>query len=302
MLAELLVLAAAWQTGRPLPLARSEVAGADLARACVGRGRLTSRETARSSARVDAYDPRARRLDALPDLPVGVNHAMAAAGERTALRRRRLRRRTVGASSSTAGRWRRLPSLPLSASAAGAAVIGNTALRRRRCRPGGVVATRRSRTTSARRRWRTLPGPAPREHLGVTALRGRLYAVAGRVERTNGSRSCSGGRRGRASVATARSACQSRGAAPERSVATAWSSRRVRSRAAGTSAAVYALHGRALNRWGRLPDLPTTAPRSRRRSAIGATVHVIGGGPQPGLSVSAANESPEPSRLSRARR
>jgi hypothetical protein len=58
---------------------------------------------------------------------------------------------------------------------------------------------------------------------------------------------------------------------------------------AGTSAAVYA-YTPPLNRWRRLPDAPTP----RHGLAVigdGAKVHLIGGGPQPGLSVSAANES-----------
>ena len=32
----------------------------------------------------------------------------------------------------------------------------------------------------ARRRWSSIPGPTPREHLGVTTLDGRIYAVGGR--------------------------------------------------------------------------------------------------------------------------
>jgi hypothetical protein len=60
---------------------------------------------------------------------------------------------------------------------------------------------------------------------------------------------------------------------------------------AGTSAAVYS-YSPAANRWRRLPDLPT--PRHGLAVVgIGATIHVIGGGPTPGLSVSAANESLE---------
>jgi N-acetylneuraminic acid mutarotase len=58
---------------------------------------------------------------------------------------------------------------------------------------------------------------------------------------------------------------------------------------AGTSPAVYAYTPRT-NRWRRLPDLPT--PRHGLAVVgIGAVVHVIGGGPQPGLTVSSANES-----------
>jgi hypothetical protein len=58
---------------------------------------------------------------------------------------------------------------------------------------------------------------------------------------------------------------------------------------AGTSAAVYA-YSPAANRWRRLPDLPT--PRHGLAVVgIGSTIHVIAGGPRPGLSVSATNES-----------
>jgi N-acetylneuraminic acid mutarotase len=58
---------------------------------------------------------------------------------------------------------------------------------------------------------------------------------------------------------------------------------------AGTSGAVYSYSPRT-NRWRRLPDLPT--PRHGLAViGVGSSVHVIGGGPQPGLSVSAANES-----------
>jgi len=52
---------------------------------------------------------------------------------------------------------------------------------------------------------------------------------------------------------------------------------------------VYAYSPRS-ERWRRLPDLPTP----RHGLAVvgeGATIHVIGGGPRPGLSTSAANES-----------
>jgi N-acetylneuraminic acid mutarotase len=59
--------------------------------------------------------------------------------------------------------------------------------------------------------------------------------------------------------------------------------------AAGTSSAVYA-YSPSANRWRRLPDLPT-ARHGLAVVGIGSTIHVIGGGPQPGLSVSSANES-----------
>jgi N-acetylneuraminic acid mutarotase len=59
--------------------------------------------------------------------------------------------------------------------------------------------------------------------------------------------------------------------------------------AAGTSAAVYA-YNPTRNRWRRLPDQPT-ARHSVAVVGIGTTISVVGGGPTPGLTVTAANES-----------
>ncbi|HEY1369008.1 MAG TPA: hypothetical protein VGF23_17935, partial [Gaiellaceae bacterium] len=75
-LAAAAVLAGAWQADPPLPLARSEVAGAAYRGgvAVVG-GYLRD---GRSSARVDLYRP-GGGWSRLPDLPVTVNHAMATA-------------------------------------------------------------------------------------------------------------------------------------------------------------------------------------------------------------------------------
>ena len=57
----------------------------------------------------------------------------------------------------------------------------------------------------------------------------------------------------------------------------------------GTVRSVYA-YDVVRRRWSRLPDLPT--PRHGLGvAALNGTVYVIGGGPQPGLFVSDANES-----------
>jgi hypothetical protein len=59
----------------------------------------------------------------------------------------------------------------------------------------------------------------------------------------------------------------------------------------GTHAAVYALDVRT-GRWRRLDDLPT--PRHGLGAvAFGGAVYVIGGGPEPGLTVTGANEALE---------
>jgi hypothetical protein len=57
---------------------------------------------------------------------------------------------------------------------------------------------------------------------------------------------------------------------------------------AGTAAAVYALD-RGARRWRRLADLPTPRHGLGAVSVAGA-LHVIGGGPQPGLTVTGAHE------------
>jgi N-acetylneuraminic acid mutarotase len=59
--------------------------------------------------------------------------------------------------------------------------------------------------------------------------------------------------------------------------------------AGGTSAAVYA-YNPASNRWHRLPDQPI-ARHSVAVVGVGTTIYVVGGGPTPGLTVTAANES-----------
>ena len=102
-----------WSTAAPVPVARTEVAAALFGReiAVVG-GFLAS---GRNSNRADAYSPLRNRWRRLPDLPVSVDHAMAA-GRGSELY-------AVGgyAPGSAAipnayvlrgGRWRTLPSMP----------------------------------------------------------------------------------------------------------------------------------------------------------------------------------------------
>jgi non-specific serine/threonine protein kinase len=283
MIAELLAVAAAWQSGPALPLPRSEVASAAWRGSVVVAGGYLPDGS--SSSRVDAYDPKARRWARMPDLPVEVNHAMAAtAGGRLYV---------VGGYGAeraafvfAGATWRRLPSLPFPRAAAGAAVIGGTLYVAGGVGPAGVAKSMLAYDIG-RRRWRTLQGPVPREHLGVTALRGRLYVVAGRVS----------GRRfsivQRWSPRTRKWERLAPVPEPRGGTGAGIAAGMVISAGdesgAGTSSAVYA-YTIATNRWRRLPDLPT-ARHGLAVVGIGSTIHVIGGGPQPGLSVSAANES-----------
>jgi N-acetylneuraminic acid mutarotase len=132
-----------------------------------------------------------------------------------------------------------------------------------------------------------LSGPRPREHLGVTALSGQLYVVAGRihgqplsiVQRWSPS---TGRWQQLASVPEPRGATGA-GAADGQIVSAGAES------AAGTSAVVYA-YMPSTNRWRRLPDQPV-ARHSVAVVGVGTSVYVVGGGPTPGLTVTAANES-----------
>jgi N-acetylneuraminic acid mutarotase len=246
-----------------------------------------------ASARADAYSPARDSWRRLPDLPVGVHHAMAVGtGGRlyvlggydvagTPLR---------GVYVLERGRWRALPRMPFARAAAGAGVAGGKIVV-----AGGVTsgATRLARNALAfdlrTRRWAVVPGPSPREHLGVTSLRGVVYAVAGRTSGldTNlltfesyrpGDRAwrrlqpVPDSRGGTGAAALAGHVVSVGGEEP-----------------AGTIAEVLAYRV-ADRRWVRLADLPT--PRHGVGvAALGGRVYVIGGGPEPGLTVSSANES-----------
>ena len=196
------------------------------------------------------------------------------------------------------GQWQRLPSMPLERAAGGAAVIGGklyvaggtTGL------PGVGDARRLARAMlvydPGKRRWSQLPGPTPREHLGVAALGGKLYVAGGReagydtnlrvFEVYNPAT-----RRWRrlAPLPSARGGT-GLGAVAGRLVSAGGE------QPAGSIASVYR-YTPSTNRWSRLPDLPS--PRHGLGVVgFGGRVYVIGGGPTPGLSTSGANESIAP--------
>jgi hypothetical protein len=271
-----------WKRAAPLPVPRSEVAAATVGRELVIVGGFVA--SGRSSRRVDAYSPARDRWRRLPDLPVAVNHSMAASDGR--------RLYVVGGYGAptrahvlSQGRWRRLPDLPEPRAAAGAAIVGRTLYVIGGVARGGLAQQALS-FDRIRLRWTRIRGPKPREHLGVSALGGRVYAVAGREAGTNFDTF-------QAYLPTRRRwvslppVPETRGGTDSASVGRALVSAGSES-ARGTSPAVYAFDVRT-SRWRRLPDLPTP------RHGLGVlgyrgSVYVIGGGPTPGLSVSAANE------------
>jgi non-specific serine/threonine protein kinase len=141
------------------------------------------------------------------------------------------------------------------------------------------------------RRWSAIPGPTPREHLGVTALAGVVYAVAGRtygldtnVTRFESYRLGDKAWRRLPPVPDPRGGTGA-AALGGRVVSVGGEEQ------AGAIGEVYA-YLVAARRWQRLDDLPT--PRHGLGvAAFGGRVYVIGGGPEPGLTVSDANESLE---------
>jgi N-acetylneuraminic acid mutarotase len=187
------------------------------------------------------------------------------------------------------GRWRALPRMPFARAAAGAAVAQG-----RIVVAGGVTAGRRLAEKAlsydvARRRWSLVPGPTAREHLGVTSLRGTVYAVGGRTSGYDTNLlDFESYRPGDASWRRLQPIPDPRGgtgaAGLQGLVVSAGGEE-----PAGTIAEVlaYRLSDR---RWVQLDDLPT--PRHGVGvAALGGRVYVIGGGPEPGLTVSPANEA-----------
>jgi N-acetylneuraminic acid mutarotase len=243
-----------------------------------------------STALVGLYSPRLDRWRRLPDLRVAVNHPMAAAaagrlyvaGGYGAVRGTALRSAFV----LDGGRWRRLPPMPAPRAAGGAAIVGG-----RLYVVGGVGPRGLAKTMLvldlANLRWTTLAGPTPREHLAVTATRGRIYALGGRTAGYD------------TNVTTFEEYLPGRGwrllpAVPEPrgGTGTAVAGGLLVSvggeEPAGTIATVFGFD-LALGRWRRLPDLST--PRHGAGVvAVGKRVYAIGGGVRPGFGASAANE------------
>jgi N-acetylneuraminic acid mutarotase len=280
---------AAWRALAPVPSARTEVAAAAVGeRIWVLGGYAPDGATV---ATAEVYDTAADRWARGPDLPVAVNHAMAAtldgalyvAGGNDG----------DGPSSQLArlegDGWRRLAPLPQGRSAGGLAALDG-----RLYLVGGVVEGGLAGDTQvydpAADRWSAAPGlPTPREHLGVAAAGGKVYVVGGRVGGVGGNLAAaeafdpaSGRWAAVAGLPTPRGGLAAAATAGGQVVA-------VGGEASATFKEAEALEV-ASGRWRSLPPLPT--PRHGLGVvAVGDTVYVLAGGPQPGLHTSSANEA-----------
>jgi hypothetical protein len=252
------------------------------------------------SAQVDFYDPGADRWSPGPRLPVPLHHtAVGVLGDRFYV---------VGGYTGTAGQWRPVadvhslgpgetqwraepplagPRGALAVASLDSAAGADSAL----VAVGGVGSGPEVRTevlrlgTSA---WE--PGPVlpnPTEHLAATGAEGRAYSIGGRYQSLEGNLSTvhsfrpgerqwrkepklRRSRGGIGAAAPAGKACVAGGEAPD-----------------GTIAPVECL---VRGRWREVARL--AVPRHGVAVvAVGGTLHVIGGGPQPGLFVSDAHEA-----------
>ncbi len=277
-----------WEQRAPVPLARTEVAAATVGREIVVLGGFTLDGGA--SNRADAYDPARNRWRRLPNLPEGLHHGMVVGAQGRAYVLGGYTVRGVprrGVHVLRGGKWRPLPRMPYSRAAAGAGFAGGKIVVAGGVTNGGLAQKALSFDVRTRR-WKTVPGPTPREHLGVTALGGVVYAVAGRKAGydTNlldfesykpGDRSwrrlppVPDPRGGTGATGLLGQIVSVGGEEPQ-----------------GTIKEVLAYRV-STRRWSQLDDLPT--PRHGVGvAAFGGRVYVIAGGTEPGLTVSTANE------------
>ncbi len=280
-----------------LPVPRTEVAAAVLGDRIVVAGGLTLDGGA--SDRADFYDPVANRWEPAPALPLGLHHSgMAALGDRVYV---------AGGYTNRAGQdwvaqsrvlslgrgdraWREEPALAagprggLAMAAAGGRLVA----------VGGTDGTGRflNRTevlTPGQRAWTAGPDMAePRDHLAAAASGGRVYAIAGRLGGLDTNKasveswdpSAGAGWRAEPRLNDTRGGTSAAEAGGRPCVAGG-------EEPAGTIASVECLSG---GRWAQVATLRT--PRHGLAVAgVGDRLHVIGGGPEPGLFVSGAHET-----------
>ncbi|HJS49034.1 MAG TPA: hypothetical protein VJ745_01825 [Gaiellaceae bacterium] len=279
-----------WETRAPMPVPRTEVVAATVGPEIMVLGGLTADRGA--SRRADAYSPSLDRWRRLPDLPVGIHHAMAVgSGGKLYV----LGGYTVAGVPLRQflvlerGRWRALRKMPFPRAAAGAGVAGRRVVVAGGIGAGGRLARNALSFDLRAERWSVISGPTAREHLGVAAFGGTIYAVAGRTAGLDTNLlDFESYRPGDRSWRRLQPVPDARGGTGAVGVTGHIVS--VGGEEQGGTIAEVLAYRIADRRWVRLADLPT--PRHGVGvAALGGRVFVIGGGPEPGLTVSSANES-----------
>lgn len=280
------------RAGAELPVPRTEVSGTVVAKMVVVVGGLTADGTA--SRLVHLYDPAAMRWQPGPSLPFGLHHVGLATLDDRVWLAGGYTNEPGGAWAAQAGTfsfgvgeesWREEPplteprgGLAVAAFDGGLLAIGGTTA-------AGVTA-RVEVLTPGQGGWRPAPGLLQaRDHLAAASSGGRVYAIGGRLGSLESNLAsveswAPGGtwrpepplndsRGGTSAAEVTGRVCVAGGEEPT-----------------GTIASVECL---VSGRWQRSATL--RVPRHGLAVAgVGSQLHVVGGGPQPGLTVSGAHE------------
>lgn len=282
-------VSAEWETLRSAANQRTEVAAAAVNGKIYIAGGFVP--PGRTVPIVEVYDIATDSYSRGPDLPLAVNHAMAAAWEGVVY--------VMGGYADATGLasptdrafalrgqvWEELPSMPEVRAAAGAAVINGKLYVAGGVGPDGLAGSTLVFDVAAGT-WSTVEGvPTPREHLGVATDGSRLYVVGGRPPNTDVLEAfdpAAGEWERLSSMPTARGGLAAAGTANGLIVAAG-------GEAEETFPEVEA-YDVDEDRWLRLPELPR--PRHGLGVvAVGNTVYVVAGGPRPGFAFSGANEA-----------
>jgi hypothetical protein len=278
-----------WVSLAQMPTPRTEVAAAVAEGRIVVAGGFAPSGTVPT---VEVYDVAADAWSAGPDLPVAVNHAMAASFDGEVY----VFGGTQGAGelSDAAfllrdGGWQTLPPMPEPRTAGGAAVAGGLIYVVGGVGPEGV-AERTLAFDPAAGRWSVTDGlTRPREHMGVAAVDDGVYAVGGRAGSLEGFADVEVLDPGTGSWAPLPDLPTPRGGMAAAATSNGFVVAAGGEEEGGTFDEVEAFDVEA-ERWLALQPMPT-ARHGVGVVAVGATVYVIAGGVDPGLSFSGAVEA-----------
>jgi N-acetylneuraminic acid mutarotase len=280
---------AEWEALRPAPNQRTEVAAAAVDGKIYIAGGFVP--PGRTVPVVEVYDTATDSYSRGPDLPLAVNHAMAAAWEGVVYLMGGYADATGLASPTDRAfalrgeAWEELPPMPEVRAAAGAAAVDGKVYVAGGVGPDGLAGSTLVFDVAGGR-WSTVEGvPTPREHLGVATDGSRLFVAGGRPPNTDVLEAydpATGEWERLPDMPTARGGLAAAGTANGLIVAAG-------GEAEETFPEVEA-YDVDRDRWLRLPDLPT--PRHGLGVvAVGNTVYVVAGGPRPGFAFSGANEA-----------